>query len=128
MGKWSGIGFVLINAHHHPVSDLPTLTSGIFAPRGTSSEPNCANAYLMWKAVVANLVNIDKRQVHVIEAQKLKPVECWGVGLMIFAPKCWTEGAAGLKNRFLPLLHDASVEKVRLIKKPNWSKKNNVNW
>jgi hypothetical protein len=132
MGKWPGIGIVLRKNSHNHCAKTPNLKAEIFKTRGVSSQPSCAHALVCWRAVMANLGNIETRRESILQTSKFKknmgPSECWGQGLLIFLPYGRIDNSHGLKNRFLPQLADVPLDSVRGNGRPDWKKENMCGW
>ena len=122
MGKWLQAGLVL-SSEAFKVSSDETLIH--YPSRGPSTEINATPPYLCWELVDEMLEYTDQRREEVIShLNGISENDCWGRGVIIFAPAKRTDAEQGLKNRFLPMLEKARMDKFRWERNPDWSKTN----
>jgi hypothetical protein len=102
MGKWTNAGIVLRN-NSVPKNDK-TQSRGVTVPVATKVTEN------IWPVVVTLRAKLDARRAEVLKKLKVKEEDCWGVGLLIFAPVARRDSQPGLKSRFLPLANAAKFD------------------
>ena len=83
MGKWLTIGVVLKSTTGTIVAEEPRKT---VSPRGASTHLDTKTARMILDTVVTKLAFTSERCSQVIKHLKCSESECWGVGVMIFAP------------------------------------------
>jgi hypothetical protein len=101
MGKWTNAGLVLRN-NNLPMSDK-TQSRGVTIPAAAKVTE------AIWPVVVTARKNIVARRVAVFKKLNVKEQDCWGMGLLIFAPVLRTDSQPGLKSRFLPLANGTKI-------------------
>ena len=120
MGKWLQAGVVLSSQTFKVRSDETLLH---YPSRGPSTEINATPAYLCWELVDEMLEKTEERRQGVINhLTGIFENDCWGKGVIIFAPAKRSDAEQGLKNRFLPMLEPTRMDKFRWEHYPSWSK------
>ena len=121
MGKWLHLGLVLCSKEFK--QGARDKMAGTY-PRGTSTDVNCQETLRIWKSVFAELRNTGKRRQSVMLQLNLIEEECWGLGLIIFAPKRVGAGTfKGIKNRLIPLISNTPVNRnFRMQIMVEWTK------
>jgi hypothetical protein len=121
MGKWTQAGLVLSSEAFK--LQLDKLMEN-FPSRGPSTEVSATPIYLSWELVDEHLVKTAERRAKVIaHLHGITEDECWGKGVIVYAPVKRSDIAAGLKNRFLPMLESTPLDRFRWERYPSWEKK-----
>lgn len=118
LAKWPGIGMVLATSAMK--RDTTTVST-----RRQSTKTDCNDATKMWLSVEKGLSKIPGRRQTVVKALRLGDEGdslCWGTGLLMFGPKQRCDALQGLKNRYLPLLEETDVDRIKFIRPDNYEK------
>jgi hypothetical protein len=124
MGKWMDGGLLLTTKNElqrkeeHPPDETSV--------RGPSTVAVCSQVRNLWQATEELIGNCDERRKLALKKLKVTEKQCWGKGVLIFAPIRRGDSNGGLKNRFLPMLTDTPLLGLGNNKKTmfnEWSKK-----
>lgn len=106
MGKWLGLGLVLVKVELH--STYRGRTDFNSSSRNNSTTIECKDAMLKWKMQITKRKSITSRMQKTIEHFDLHEDIIWGQGIIIFGLFSCNVHRPGLKNRLLPMLEETS--------------------
>ena len=113
MGKWLGMGLVLVSKDHREK------TRRMFEAvprRGVSTNMKCDQAIKLWQAAALRLGRTEQRRAQAIKKLNMREADCWGAGIHIFAPVARVAASRASKVRFLPLLEDTPFDSIKVLR------------
>ena len=120
MGKWLGMGLVLVSRQYREESNEKYKD---MARRGVSTNMTCAPALKVWKAAMSRINKTESRRAAALNKLGVEPEAAWGEGLHIFAPVRRQSASRSSRLRFLPLLEDTPFDRVAISRKGiTWTK------
>ena len=122
MGKWPGLGLILASSKEYDAMADDDKINDYLPARGMTTTLDVTEAFICWNLVLENLHITESRRQLVIEKLGLKGSDCWGPGLMIYAPIRRTDLCKANKFRIVPQLNESKIDSIKKILEPAWSK------
>ena len=120
MGKWLGMGLVLVSPAYREESNEKFAK---LMRRGVSTNMTCTPALKLWRAAMFRMKNTASRRAAALHKLGVQPEAAWGDGLHIFAPLCRQSASRSSRLRFLPLLEQTPFDSIKMIRNGHiWTK------
>ena len=113
MGKWLGMGLVLVSPKHR---DRMSELSKCIPRRGPSTHIKCDQALKFWNAAMGRMKRTEVRRAQALKKLNCPEEDAWGEGLHIFAPVSRVAATRASKVRYLPLLEDTPFDSIRVLR------------